>query len=308
MKSMTKSSAGGHYNIQQVADVTGLSKQVIRKWEERYELVKPNRLENGYRIYSEQDVKTLLRVKALSEQGYSLKQAVVLVKEGTDLEEVELEVELKEPYVELNDYVFQLLEKGTYCDEIEINFILQQGYHHFGLERFLMQIILPFLNEVGNRWEKGEWDEYQESVSSMVVRDFLVQIRRNFHYREVAPLVMGACLPNESHEIPLHILLLQFMLKGWKTVLVGSSPAPGAIESLVQKLKPDIVLLSASTSIPFEKSPKLLSDLDQFASKHEKIEFYIGGAGAMQHVACKNLKAIRLANSLEEVLEGRNIK
>ncbi|TQR14704.1 MerR family transcriptional regulator [Psychrobacillus soli] len=301
---MTQSRKGGLYTIQQVADVTGLSKQVIRKWEERYELVQPNRLENGYRIYSEQDVKTLLKVKALSEQGYSLKQAVLLLKEAHDSVEVELEIESKEPYAGFNDFVFQLLEKGTYCDEIELNYILQQGYHRYGLEKFLKQVILPFLHEVGNRWEKEEWDEYQESVSSMVVRDFLVQIRRNYRYREDAPLVMGACLPNEYHEIPLHILLLQFMMKGWKAILVGSSPAPGAIETLVKKLKPKIVLLSATTTIPFERNPKLLHSLDQFAAEHSQTEFYIGGAGAMQYFACKNLKSIHLANSLEDVLEG----
>ncbi|WP_243387179.1 MerR family DNA-binding transcriptional regulator [Bacillus kexueae] len=38
------------YHIQQVLNLTGLSKQVIRKWEERYQIVQPQRLDNGYRI------------------------------------------------------------------------------------------------------------------------------------------------------------------------------------------------------------------------------------------------------------------
>ena len=78
---------------------------------------------------------------------------------------------------ELNEYVFQLLEKGWHCDEIELNLILKQAYHHVGLERFITNIVVPFLKEVGKKWESHEWDEYQESVSSLVVRDFLVQIR-----------------------------------------------------------------------------------------------------------------------------------
>ena len=74
----------------------------------------------------------------------------------------------------------------------------------------------------------------------MSVRDYLIQIRKTFQLRDDAPLVIGACLPDENHELPMHIVLLQFMLRGWKTVLVGASPAPGAIESLVRKLKPKI--------------------------------------------------------------------
>ncbi|MER2261744.1 MAG: MerR family transcriptional regulator [Psychrobacillus sp.] len=294
-----------NYNIQQVSNVTGLSKQVIRKWEERYDLIQPERLDNGYRVYSEEDIKKLLKVKVLSEKGYSLKQAVaqVLEEKQLDYAQVELPIEKESSFPEFNDFVFKLLEHGTDLDEIELTYTLQQAYFHYGLESFLDKVVLPFLLEVGNRWEKEEWDEYQEAVSSMIVRDFLVQIRRNFHYRDDAPLVIGCCLPHETHEIPVHILLLQFMMKGWKSFLVGASPAPGAIESMVEKLKPQKVLLSASTSIPFERNPKLLTGLDQFAENHKEIKFYIGGAGAMQYFACKNLKNISLANSINEVLD-----
>lgn len=301
---MMQSRLGGHYNIQQVADVTGLSKQVIRKWEERYELVQPDRLANGYRIYSEKDVNTFLRVKTLSERGYSIKQAVALVKEEKETLEDQFKAVSPEPYEEFNDFVFQLLEKGSYCDETELNLILQQGYHHFGLEKFLSAVVIPFLHEVGKRWERGEWDEYQESVSSQVVRDFLVQIRRNYQYREEAPLIIAACLPGEHHEVPIHILLLQFMMRGWKGILIGASPARGSIEALVKKLQPKIVLLSASTTTPFELDRNLVTRLDEFASKYSEINFFIGGAGSLRYLKGKNLNTIRLANSIEEVLGG----
>ena len=80
MKFMDQASITGAYYIQQVADITGISKQVIRKWEERYQLIQPTRLDNGYRIYSDKDINTLLTVKALAEQGHTIKQAALLVK------------------------------------------------------------------------------------------------------------------------------------------------------------------------------------------------------------------------------------
>jgi len=280
MDTMDQSQTSMQYYIQQVADMTGLSKQVIRKWEERYELVQPERLANGYRIYSEKDVNTLLGVKALSEQGYSIKRAAALVCEKSTTTH-QIKEENSFHHEKLTGHVFQLLEKGTYCDELELNLILQQAYHHYGLDQFLSTVIIPFLKEIGSRWEKGEWDEYQEAVSSLVVRDFLVQIRRNYQCREDAPLLLGACLPLELHEVPLHIILLKFMLKGWKTMLIGASPAPGSIQSMVQKLKPTKVILSALTTIPFDENPHLLSELDQFATDNKDIKFYLGGAGAI---------------------------
>lgn len=303
---MIQSGENGLFAIHQVADITGLSKQVIRKWEERYGIIQPKRLDNGYRIYSQQDVRTLLKMKLLSEQGHSLKQAALLVKEITEGPEVPIQTEKSPYYEKWNEYVFQLLEKGMHCDEIELNFILKQAYHHLGLERFLADIVVPFLKEVGKKWENHEWDEYQESVSSLVVRDFLVQIRRNYQYREQAPFVLGACLPYEHHEVPLHLILLRFMLKGWKTQLMGSSPAPGAIESLVCKLKPDVVLLSVTTSIPFETDPQLLQRLDQFAEKQMDVTFYLGGQGAVTYLSDYKPRAIRITNSVEELLNSIN--
>ena len=300
---MIQSDKNGLFAIQQVADMTGLSKQVIRKWEERYGIIQPKRLENGYRIYSQQDVKTLLKIKLLSEQGHSLKQAALLINEVEEDPEVS-NLNGKSPnYEQWNEYVFQLLEKGRHCDELEINFILKQAYNHVGLERFLTNVVVPFLKEVGRKWENHEWDEYQESVSSLVVRDFLIQIRRNYQYRESARFVLGACLPFEHHEVPLHLFLLRFMMQGWKTQLIGASPAPGAIEALVCKLKPDVVLLSATTAIPFETDPQLLQRLDQFAEKQKDIAFYLGGQGTVTYLSDYKPRAIRVTNSIEDVLK-----
>lgn len=292
----------GQFGIQQVSTITGLSKQVIRKWEERYGIVRPQRLENGYRVYRQQDIKTLLKVKKLSKQGYSLKEAALLVQEAGEEPLPPLPKRETAAYDKWDGYIFELLEKGSRCDEVGLNLILKQTYHQLGLERFLNQVAVPFLKEVGRKWESKEWNEYQEAVSSMVLRDFLVQIRRNYPYREGAPFVLGACLPYEQHEVPVHLILLRFMMAGWKTQLVGTSPAPGAIESLVSTLKPDVVLLSATTTIPFEADPQLLERLDEFAAKHPESRFYLGGQGALSYPFDEGPKHIRVTDSLEEIL------
>ncbi|MGE7878426.1 MerR family transcriptional regulator [Peribacillus muralis] len=293
---------GGTFYIKDVSAVTGLSKQVIRKWEERYDIIQPVRHENGYRLYSKEDINTLLTIKSLQKKGFSIKQAANFAKEGL-LTEEKTEVQSNSAFnTELNDYVIQLIEKGYTCNELDLLVVLKQAYHLYGLEKFLTTVVSPFLIEVGDRWESGEWDEYQESVSSMVVKDFLVQIRRNFQYADKAPLVLGACLPHEYHEIPVHYILLRFMLRGWKTALIGASPAPGSIQSLVTRLKPRKVLLSASTTLPFEKDPDLLKTLDLFAAENKTIKFYLGGAGAMQYTEDKMINNICVTNSIEDIL------
>lgn len=292
----------GYYYIQQVAELTGLSKQLIRKWEERYQLVNPLRMDNGYRIYSDQDINLLLTVKKLIEEGQSVKQAATLIKSGEIQikEQHQNQLDLDLPSKE-NIYVLKLLKEGASCNEEQMHHILHQAYHQLGLAPFLKEVMIPFLKEVGDHWERKEWSEYQEAFSSILVRDFLVQIRRNFRINEHAPLIVGACLPNEQHEIPVHMLLLFAMLKGWRTFLVGASPAPNSIESIVEKLKPKVVLLSASTTIPFEDRQSL-ERLDQFAGLHKETAFYMGGAGSIEFLRDKNLQHIVVTNDYDNLL------
>ncbi len=293
----------GNYNIQQVSDVTGLSKQVIRKWEERYQLIEPERMDNGYRLYQDQDIATLLRVKRLSDEGYTIKQAALLIEKEREAEQSGNSLTPVPVVEEWNDYVFKLLEYGANCEELELNRTLHQAHQDLGLDLFLSSVVLPFLREVGTRWEKKQWDEYQEAVSSMVVRDFLVQIRRNYPYREDAPLVLGACIPGEYHEVPLHILLLQFMVRGWKSFMIGASPASGSIESLVERLRPKFVLLSASTTVPFNQHPETMEKLNEFAKNYSKIKFFAGGKGMESYLQTHHLDAIKFAPDLNAILE-----
>jgi MerR family transcriptional regulator, light-induced transcriptional regulator len=293
----------GSFSIQQVSDLTGISKQLIRKWEERYRIVEPKRLDNGYRNYTEQDVKKLFTIKTLLEKGHSVKQAVELLKQEINEHENPLNSQNIIQQVIWNESVAELLQHGARCDEEGITLALQHAFHHFGLDYCVKNVILPFLEEVGDRWEKGKWSEYQESFSSLIVRDFLVQIRRNMKGKMDGQLVIGACLPYERHEIPVHLLLLQLMLKGHNTMMVGASPAPGTIESLVTLLKPQYVLLSATTSIPFTEEPQLLEKLDQFALSQPQTLFYLGGASAFEAEKGVKLKAIQITNSIEEIFQ-----
>lgn len=300
---MNKVLQQGVYNIQQVADITGISKQVIRKWEERYKVVQPKRLENGYRIYGDKDINTLLTVKSLAEQGHTIKQAALMatIENDRTVEEISEGYSLQFEHEVMNDYVLQLLQHAKYCNEQGMGLQLQQAYNHFGLERFLASVVVPFLREIGQQWSKKTISEFQEGLASIVVRDFLIGIRRNFQSQEQASLVVGACLPNEQHEVPIHIILLQAMMKGWKTILIGASPAPGSIEAMVEKLKPKKVLLSATTTIPFIKDPELLGKLDHFAGENKSIEFYLGGAGSIEFMKGKILSNIHVTNEIEEV-------
>ena len=286
-----------HFYIKEIAELTGLSEQLIRKWENRYHIIQPERLDNGYRLYTFDDLLILKELKELREQGKSMKQAiqaVVIKQNSTGFARKFTQVE-KSPNVE------KMVERGAVYDEDGLMFLLRQSHHQYGLNLFLQNTVQFFLEEIGDLWEKGEWDESQETVSSLVVKDFLTQISRNFNHNLKAPHALGFCLPDEYHEIPLQILLLQMKVKGWRTTRIGASPKFSAMERLIEHMQPQKVLFSASTVIPFQQNENLLEKLDQLAKKYAHISFYIGGKGVWDYTKIVKPTYMHISFSVDDI-------
>ena len=121
------------------------------------------------------------------------------------------------------------------------------------------------------------WDEYQEHISSLAVRDFLIRAYTSLAANTDAPLFLAACIPGERHEIMLHLSLLEAAIKGYRTAFLGVSPAPNALEDAVVYLRPRVVVLSLTTMLPLENNPRVLDDIEQLAGRHRETLFYIGG-------------------------------
>ena len=74
-------------NINAVEKITGLTKKAIRLYEERG-LITVNRSENGYRDYSDNDIKILEQIKLLRTAGVSLADIKLLFTGMLSLDEL----------------------------------------------------------------------------------------------------------------------------------------------------------------------------------------------------------------------------
>lgn len=289
---------GKYYFIKEVAELTGLSEQLIRKWESRHQIIQPKRLDNGYRVYTTNDLLTLKELKTLRDEGHSIKEAIKIIADTKKNTELEYKLNDIEPSI----YVEKLVERGAVYDENGLMLLLKQANHQYGLDIFLQNTVQPFLLKIGYLWENSTWDESQETISSMVVKDFLTHINRNFTNNPDAPHALGFCLPDEHHEIPLQMLLLQMEMRGWRTTRIGSSPKFSAIETLIDHMQPQKVLFSAITVIPFQKHENLLAELDLLAKKNPHISFYIGGKGAWDYTEIVKPNYMTISYTIDDII------
>ena len=68
------------YRIRKVAELVGVPRPTLVAWERRFGILEAPRTEDGFRVYSEKDLQTLLRIKALLDSGMRISTAVDQLK------------------------------------------------------------------------------------------------------------------------------------------------------------------------------------------------------------------------------------
>src|SRR5699024_12779869 len=123
------------YYIKEVSELTGISEQLIRKWENRYQIVKPERLDNGYRIYTYEDIVTLKSLKNLRDQNYSLKDAVNIIAEKQVLNQKTTKEVTSSPYVA------DIIKAWSFYDEEKLMTLLYLAISHYEIVLYLYNIV-----------------------------------------------------------------------------------------------------------------------------------------------------------------------
>jgi MerR-like DNA binding protein len=65
--------------LQAVSRRTGIPAATLRTWERRYGFVHPPRSVSGYRLYGQEELRAILHVKHLREQGVRISEAMATV-------------------------------------------------------------------------------------------------------------------------------------------------------------------------------------------------------------------------------------
>ncbi|HWI60631.1 MAG TPA: MerR family transcriptional regulator, partial [Symbiobacteriaceae bacterium] len=229
------------YTVKEVSQLTGIPPATLRKWEQRYQVVSPARLPNGYRGYTAQDLKVLRRVNALVQDGTPVSLAVEAARRPDAPQPVADTVEMNQGA----RYRDALLRSLTAVDETGARRVMDEAFAVLQVEQVLRSVLEPVLREIGQLWAAGTISEYQEHFASVLIRDRLSALRALLP-PGVGPHLITACLPGELHEIGTLIVTILALRRGFQVTHLSGSPSPEGLKRAVRELRPDAVLLSVT--------------------------------------------------------------
>src|SRR3984893_10643121 len=256
----------------------GVSDHVLRAWENRYGLLQPVRSSGGFRLYSEADALRVRRMQAHLARGLSAAEAARAVlgqdsraghgpAAGPDRVPVAGN--------ELSGVLRQALDA---FDEPAAQAVLDRLLSDLSVTTVLRDVVLPYLTELGERWERGTASVAQEHFASNVIRGRLARLARGWGNGH-GPRAVLACPPGELHDLALMIFGIVLNRNGWRIDYLGMNTPVDELTRTVDARHPALVVVAATL-------PETLGPLAaQLTALARRSPLALAGAGATPQIA-----------------------
>jgi DNA-binding transcriptional MerR regulator len=296
---MASSGGPGESSVLRIGELSrrvGLSEHVLRAWEGRYGLLAPERSAGGFRLYSEADVLRVLQMQAHLTNGLSAAEAartVLAANTGSPavagqavagLAVAGQPAEADQPAApdrvpaatgELSGALQQAFD---HFDEPAAQAVLDRLVSDLSLTAMLREVVMPYLAELGRRWEQGTASIAQEHFASNVLRGRLAGLARGWGSGH-GPRAILACPPGELHDLALMAFGIVLNRNGWKIDYLGINTPVEELNRAVDTRRPALVVLAAT-------SPDSLRPLTgQLTMLAQRVSLALAGPGATPELA-----------------------
>lgn len=243
------------YNLKAVLKETGLKAELLRAWERRYDLPKPQRTAGGHRLYSDYDIAVIKWLRARQDEGFNISSAVELWKEitggGRDpflVYSASLSDETS-PESTTNIQIDNLRNNWlNACKTFNVNDaedVINRALSMYPMETVCFELLLRGLNEIGGLWMRGELSVQQEHFATNLAKqriETLIALTPN-PAREQTFLL--GCPAGELHTFSLLVLNLLLRRKGYNVIYLGASIPLDQLEQTAALIRPTMVILAA---------------------------------------------------------------
>jgi len=247
------------YSIKDLEQLSGIKAHTLRIWEQRYNLLSPKRTDTNIRYYDDADLKLILNVALLNDNGFKISKIASM-----EHQELRDEVmKLTDRSLTHDDQIHALTISMIEMDEERFDKILSSNILKLGFEQTMLNIIYPFMSKIGVLWQTGAINPAQEHFISNLVRQKLIvaidgQVTNGGGKKFLLYLPAG-----ELHEISLLFACYLIKSKGHKVIYLGQNTPNEDLNSVYAMHQPDYLMTVVTTSPSAEQIQEYLDNLSE---------------------------------------------
>jgi DNA-binding transcriptional MerR regulator len=288
----------GQYSIKELEKLSGIKAHTIRIWERRHRIVTPERTGTNIRLYSDEDLKRIINVALLNNQGLKISQIARMTPEQISQKITELSIQKSPNEIYLDQLVIAMVD----MNEVKFNEIISNLSERYGFERTITEVIYPFLEKIGVLWQAGSVNPAQEHFISNLIRQHLIVACASLPIPPTTGRKAILFLPEgEFHEFGL--LFFNYIARslGIYTYYLGQSVPFNDLKAVYDIHKPDFVI-TAFVSTPAAAEVKAY--VEQMAHEFAKSTIIASG-NTLRNTAFivpRNFKVIYKSTELAGIL------
>ena len=261
----------GNYSIDQFSSITGITKFVLRTWENRYDYLRANRSKTNIRIYTDDMLVRALNTNYLLEAGYKISKISKIseIEITKIVDEIKVnKIDGKETYY-INQIIISTLEFST----SKFNKVFEEGILDFGILDFYQKVVLTTLNRIGILWLTNKVGPSQEHFLSENIKQKLNVASDIYLNQENIKQTWLLFLPeNEFHEIGLLFARFLLVKNGFNVIYLGSNLPYESLCQVNEKIKIDNNLMF---SVSNSSKININSTIEYLESNFQSTKNYI---------------------------------
>ena len=270
-------SAKPRHLIQVVNRRTGLSSDVIRVWEKRYQAVVSHRNDTNRRLYSDKDIDKLTLLKRAIAAGRRIGDVAGLSYD--DLFELVMgdesssSIGYKRPST---GTIMELFDEAVSCikemNSWKLDNVLSNAVAILSTNDFLIEFIKPLSNYIQDECSRGSIRYAHEKMSKLCIRTCLnnLYLKLRSSKEDCPRLVLASLLSeHESLDTIMHMIVAQNV--GWDLTYVGNGVPHDEITFTASTVKAQLVVLAINNPRDVARKIYEIKHIRDNASKTEDI-------------------------------------
>jgi MerR family transcriptional regulator, light-induced transcriptional regulator len=234
------------YSIKDIENLTNIKAHTIRIWEKRYGIIKPDRSDTNIRSYSEEELRKLLNISILINNGIKISHIAAFSQSEIKEKAFFLLQNTNDTESHIKNMVMAMVE----LNESKFEKILSKSIINLGFEKTMMNLVYPFLAHIGVLWQTGSINPAQEHFISNLVRQKLVSSIDSIEFKENRnnKKFMLFLPEGEWHELGLLFYYYILKARGHQVLYLGQSTPLNSLMQSAEIWPSDFLVLFAISS------------------------------------------------------------
>jgi MerR family transcriptional regulator, light-induced transcriptional regulator len=269
----TEIKPGAMLSIGAVERDTGLSKDVLRVWERRYGFPRPDRDQNGERVYPDSQVEHLRMIRRLMDAGHRPGKLLAMTNE--QLKALDSRRAASHSAENLPEAHRKILSYLRNHDAQGLRLALSQQLVKQGIQQFSIDTVTALNRAIGERWSNGDLAIFEEHLYTECIRAVMYNAISSMPRHHVEPRTLLTTLPGEAHGLGLLMAEGILASEGATTLSMGTELPIDEVAKAAKAFSVNIICLSFSTAYSAKNALAGIQDLR--AMLPSTVDIWVGG-------------------------------